>query len=162
MTKIKFMIGRKMIGGSDRTWLLYPTPVSSVGRVSDLQAEGRGFESCIGHIFFSLVYFRKTKKNVFYSILPPFAVEDILHGALYELSIKIYSTSFCFLCRQVVCVFLFLFFCFVFLVFFFSILQVLGPVVQSVVSLTSSLKVISLTVLADSIYNILIFFAEKM
>ena len=39
---------------------------------------------------------------------------------------------------------------------------ILGPVVQSVVSLTSSLMVISLTVLADSIYNILIFFAEKM
>ena len=38
----------------------------------------------------------------------------------------------------------------------------LGPVVQSVVSLTSSLRVISLTVLADSIYNILVFFAEKM
>ena len=37
----------------------------------------------------------------------------------------------------------------------------LGPVVQSVISLTSSLRVISLTVLADSIYNILIFFAEK-
>ena len=37
-----------------------------------------------------------------------------------------------------------------------------GPVVQSVISLTSSLRVISLTVLADSIYNILIFFAEKM
>ena len=37
-----------------------------------------------------------------------------------------------------------------------------GPVVQSVVSLTSSLRVIPLTVLADSIYNILIFFAEKM
>ena len=37
-----------------------------------------------------------------------------------------------------------------------------GPVVQSVVSLTSSLRVISLTVLADSIYNILIFFSEKM
>ena len=37
----------------------------------------------------------------------------------------------------------------------------LGPVVQSVVSLTSSLRVISLTVLADSIYNILKFFAEK-
>ena len=37
-----------------------------------------------------------------------------------------------------------------------------GPVVQSVVSLTSSLRVISLTVLADSIYKILIFFAEKM
>ena len=34
----------------------------------------------------------------------------------------------------------------------------LGPVVQSIVSLTSSLRVISLTVLADSIYNILIFF----
>ena len=38
----------------------------------------------------------------------------------------------------------------------------LGPVVQSVVSLTSLLRVISLTVLADSIHNILIFFAEKM
>ena len=37
-----------------------------------------------------------------------------------------------------------------------------GPVVQSIVSLTSSLRVISLTVLADSMYNILIFFAEKM
>ena len=37
-----------------------------------------------------------------------------------------------------------------------------GPVVQSVVSLMSSLRVITLTVLADSIYNILIFFAEKM
>ena len=42
------------------------------------------------------------------------------------------------------------------------ILNTQGPVVQSVVSLTSSLRVISLTVLADSIYNILIFFAEKM
>ena len=40
--------------------------------------------------------------------------------------------------------------------------ETLGPVVQSVVSLTSSLRVILLTVLADSIYNILIFFAEKM
>ena len=38
----------------------------------------------------------------------------------------------------------------------------LGPVVQSVVSLMSSLRVISLTVLADSIHNILIFLAEKM
>ena len=37
-----------------------------------------------------------------------------------------------------------------------------GPVVQSVVSLTSTLRVISITVLADSIYNIMIFFAEKM
>ena len=36
-----------------------------------------------------------------------------------------------------------------------------GPVVQSIVSLTSLLRVISLTVLADSIYNIPIFFAEK-
>ena len=42
------------------------------------------------------------------------------------------------------------------------IFKVLGPVVQSVISLTSLLRVISLTVLADSIYNILIFFAEKM
>ena len=38
----------------------------------------------------------------------------------------------------------------------------LGPVVQSVVSLMSSLRVISLTVLADSKHNILIIFAEKM
>ena len=37
-----------------------------------------------------------------------------------------------------------------------------GPVVQSIISLTSSLRVISLTLLADSIYNILIFFAAKM
>ena len=36
-----------------------------------------------------------------------------------------------------------------------------GPVVQSVVSLTTSLRVISLTVLADPIHNILIFFTEK-
>ena len=40
--------------------------------------------------------------------------------------------------------------------------EVLGPVAQSVVSLMSSLRVISLTVLADSLYNILILFAEKM
>ena len=40
-------------------------------------------------------------------------------------------------------------------------MNALGPVVQSVISLTSSLRVISLTVLADSIYNIIIFFAEK-
>ena len=38
----------------------------------------------------------------------------------------------------------------------------LGPVVQSIISLKSSLRVISLTVLDDSIYNILVFFAEKM
>ena len=38
----------------------------------------------------------------------------------------------------------------------------LGPVVQSIVSLTSLLRVILLTVLADSIHNVLIFFAEKM
>ena len=37
-----------------------------------------------------------------------------------------------------------------------------GPVFQSVVSLTSSLRVISLTVLADSLHSILILFAEKM
>ena len=37
-----------------------------------------------------------------------------------------------------------------------------GPVVQSVVSLMSLLRVIMLTVLANSIYSILIFFAEKM
>ena len=41
-------------------------------------------------------------------------------------------------------------------------IKYLGPVVQSIVSLTSSLRVISLTVLADSIHNIPIFFAEKM
>ena len=37
-----------------------------------------------------------------------------------------------------------------------------GPVVQSVISLTSWLRVMSLTILADSVYNILIIFAEKM
>ena len=37
-----------------------------------------------------------------------------------------------------------------------------GLVVQSIFSLTSSLRVISLTLLADSIHSILIFFAEKM
>ena len=37
-----------------------------------------------------------------------------------------------------------------------------GPVVQSVVSLISSLRVISLTVLAHLIYNILIFLLKKM
>ena len=37
-----------------------------------------------------------------------------------------------------------------------------SPVVKSVVSLTSLLRVISLTVLAESVHNILIFFAEKM
>ena len=41
-------------------------------------------------------------------------------------------------------------------------LKLQGPVVQTVVSLTSSLRAISLTVLADSIYNIVIYFAEKM
>ena len=44
----------------------------------------------------------------------------------------------------------------------FSHVAAQGPVVQSVVSLTSSLRVISLTVLVDSIYNILIYFVEKM
>ena len=42
------------------------------------------------------------------------------------------------------------------------ILNTHGPDVQSVVSLTSSLRLFSLTALADSMYNILIFFAEKM
>ena len=41
-------------------------------------------------------------------------------------------------------------------------IKFLGPVVQSIVSLMSSLRVISLTALADSIHNILKFFAEKM
>ena len=46
--------------------------------------------------------------------------------------------------------------------FFLSSKVHLGPVVQSVISLTKSLRVISLTILADSLYNILMFFAEKM
>ena len=40
--------------------------------------------------------------------------------------------------------------------------KIQGPVVQSVVNLTSLLRVIWLTVLVDSIHNIMIFFAEKM
>ena len=43
----------------------------------------------------------------------------------------------------------------------FISIENLGLVVQRVVSLTSLLRVISLTVLADSVHNILIFFAEK-
>ena len=43
-----------------------------------------------------------------------------------------------------------------------EVFENLDPIVQNVVSLTSSLRVISLTGLADSIHNILIFFAEKM
>ena len=31
--------------------------VSAVSKAPDLQAEGRGFEFCIGYIFSSLVYF---------------------------------------------------------------------------------------------------------
>ena len=45
---------------------------------------------------------------------------------------------------------------------FLLLLNILGPVVQSIVSLMSSLRAISLTVLVDSIYNILVFFAKKM
>ena len=48
----------------------------------------------------------------------------------------------------------------VILIYFF--LKIQDPVVQSFVSLMSSLRVISLTVLADSPYNIPIFFAEKI
>ena len=33
-------------------------PVSSVGRAPDLQARGRGFESCIGHTSSSIIYFK--------------------------------------------------------------------------------------------------------
>ena len=44
----------------------------------------------------------------------------------------------------------------------FFVANDLGPVVQSVISLTSLIRVISLTILADLIYSILIFFAEKM
>ena len=46
-------------------------------------------------------------------------------------------------------------------ILFCPLLRSQGPVVQSLVSLTSLLRVISLTVLADSIHNIQIFFAEK-
>ena len=37
--------------------------VSSVGRAPDLQAGGRGFESCIGHTFSFLVYCRYITHN---------------------------------------------------------------------------------------------------
>ena len=45
--------------------------------------------------------------------------------------------------------------------FWLAVTNSQGPVVQSVISLTSSLRVILLTVLADSIYNILTFFSKK-
>ena len=76
--------------------------------------------------------------------------------------------------RKILHVYMNLFFFFFFFFFFFVCLfvclffssssftfRVLGPVVQSVVSLTNSSRVILLTVLADPIYNILIFFDEK-
>ena len=37
--------------------------VSSVDRAPDLQSGGRGFESCIGHTFASLVYFNGDEVN---------------------------------------------------------------------------------------------------
>ena len=37
--------------------------VSSVDRAPDLQSGGRGFESCIGHTFSSLVYFNGDEVN---------------------------------------------------------------------------------------------------
>ena len=48
-----------------------------------------------------------------------------------------------------------------------ALTYILGPVVQSIVSLTSSLRVISLTVLANPIYNfalqkLLTFFQQKI
>ena len=46
--------------------------------------------------------------------------------------------------------------------FYGKIRKYQGPVVQSVVSPMSLLRVILLTVLADSVHNILIFFAEKI
>ena len=45
---------------------------------------------------------------------------------------------------------------------FCGIFQIQGPVVQSVVSLTSSLRVISLTVLADALQKLLTFFQQKI
>ena len=42
-----------------------------------------------------------------------------------------------------------------------NVFMISGPVVQRIVSLTSSLRVISLIVLADSINNILIFLLKK-
>ena len=37
--------------------------ISSFSRAPDLQAGGRGFESCIGHTFSSLDYFNGDKVN---------------------------------------------------------------------------------------------------
>ena len=38
-------------------------PVSSAGRAPDLQAGGRGFESCIWHTFSSFVYFNGAQRE---------------------------------------------------------------------------------------------------
>ena len=43
----------------------------------------------------------------------------------------------------------------------FLVFWLQDPVVQSVVSLTSSLRIISLNILADSIHNILIFLLKE-
>ena len=53
-------------------------------------------------------------------------------------------------------------FTYIYFTFLGIIERILGPAVQSVVSLTSSLRVIPLTVLADSIYNILIFLLKNV
>ena len=45
---------------------------------------------------------------------------------------------------------------------FHKVLPVQWQTVQSVISLTSLLRVILLTILVDLLYNILIFFAKKM
>ena len=87
------------------------------------------------------------KKGQFYLVL---AVYVQLSGVPFSLPLHIYHVGYYVLL--------------LFLIFLQSVSRVfkdLGPVVQSFVSLTNSLKVSSLTILADSIYNILIFFAEK-
>ena len=86
----------------------------------------------------------------------------------YAGGIKIFDSNFCLVGKTILAIGLKYFFTDNFLICghlncFITILVIkLGPVVQSIVSLTSLLRVISLTVLVDSIYNILIFFAEKM
>ena len=97
-----------------------------------------------------------------------FAGHTYLKIPFLTLRLKSYLFIYLFILFIYLFIYLFIFFfCFAFslmkrLLVCNILVHVQGPVVQSVVSLTSSLRVISLTVLADSIYNILIFIAEKM
>ena len=84
---------------------------------------------------------------------------NIIYTFLFEYNMVVYQTWFLFWIPAIV--YLKRLWCITTMTTVIT-LKVQGRVVQSFVSLTSSLRVISLTVLADSIHHILIFLAETM